>query len=248
VTCRRATRAAKLSAAAASRKETAVKLYFHPASTTSRIVQMFAVDQGIALDYQVVDLLSGEHLTPEFARINPNAMVPVLEDGDFRLTESAAIVRYLADKVDSPAYPKDLQARARVNEMMDWFNANIYKDLGYGLVYPQTFAHHRRPSEATQAGTVQWACDKTKAWLRILDEHLIGPDKPFVCGTQITLADYMGAEMLVLGETLIGCDYSAYPNVSRWLRHMKARPGWNKVHEAIDGFGASLKGQKFVAV
>jgi len=65
-----------------------MRLYYHPASTTSRIVQLFAVDQGIDLEYQVVDLFTGEHLKPEFARINPNCLVPVLEDGAFRLTES----------------------------------------------------------------------------------------------------------------------------------------------------------------
>ena len=41
-----------------------MKLYYHPASTTSRIVQMFAMDQGIDLDYQVVDLFTGEHYKP----------------------------------------------------------------------------------------------------------------------------------------------------------------------------------------
>ena len=97
---------------------------------------MFAVDQGIDLDYQVVDLFTGEHLKPEYAKINPNCMVPVLEDGDFRLTECSAILKYLADKAGSPAYPKDLKERARVNEMMDWFNSNIYKDFGYGVDLP----------------------------------------------------------------------------------------------------------------
>ena len=107
-----------------------MKLYFHPASSTSRMVQMFAVDQGIDLDYQVVDLFTGAHLKPEFSAINPSRMVPVLEDGDFRLTESSAILKYLADKVGSHAYPKDLKARARVHEMMDWLNSNLYKDFG----------------------------------------------------------------------------------------------------------------------
>jgi glutathione S-transferase len=225
-----------------------MKLHFHPASTTSRIVQMFALDQGVALDYQVVDLFSGEHLQPDFARINPNRMVPVLDDGDFRLTESAAILRYLAEKAGSPAYPQELKARARVNERMDWFNSNIYKDLGYGLIYPQTFPHHQRPGDAVQTGTLDWGRDKSRNWLKVLDEHLIGPDNAFVCGAQITLADYMGAEMVVLGEILLGCDYTAYPNVSRWLRNMKARPAWAQVHEAIAGFGASLKGRQFVVV
>jgi glutathione S-transferase len=224
-----------------------MRLYYHPASTTSRIVQLFALDQGIDLDYKLVDLFTGEHLKPDFARINPNCLVPVLEDGDFRLTESSAILKYLADKAGSPAYPKDLKARARVNEMMDWFNANFYKDFAYGLIYPQTFPHHKRPSEEIQSGTLDWGKQKTLAWLKILDESLIGPNKAYLCGDKITLADYMGAEMISLGE-LIRCGYSAYPNIGRWLRNMKALKSWAKVHEAIDGFAASLKDKSFVAI
>ena len=224
-----------------------MKLYYHPASTTSRMVQLFAMDQGIDLEYAVVDLFTGEHLKPDFSRINPNCLVPVLEDGDFRLTESSAILKYLADKAGSPAYPKDLKARARVNEMMDWFNSNLYKDIAYGLIYPQTFPSHKRPSDAVQSGTLEWARQKTQSWLKILDESLIGPNKAFLCGDSITLADYMGAEMIALGA-LIGCDTSAYPNIERWMRNMKALKYWGKVHEAIDGFAASLGGQTFVAV
>lgn len=224
-----------------------MKLYYHPASTTSRIVQQFAVDQGIELEYQVVDLFTGEHRQPEFVGINPSGLVPVLEDGDFRLTESSAIVKYLADKAASPAYPKDLKARARVNEMMDWFNANLYKDLGYGLIYPQTFPHHLRPSAEVQAGTLDWGRKKAESWLKILDESLIGPDKAYLCGDQITLADYLGAEMITAGE-LVHCSYAAYPNIRRWLGNMKALPSWRKVHETIDGFAASLKDKSFVTI
>jgi glutathione S-transferase len=224
-----------------------VKLYYHPASTTSRIVQLFALDQGIALDYQVVDLFTGEHLKPEYAKINPNCLVPVLEDGDFRLTESSAILKYLADKAGSPAYPKDPKARAKVHEMMDWFNSNIYKDFAYGVIYPQTFPHHKRPSDAVQAGTLEWGKQKTQGWLKILDQNLIGPGKRYLCGDQITLADYMGAEMIALGG-LVRCNYAAYPNVGRWLGNMKALKSWAKVHEVIDGFAASLKDKSFVAI
>ncbi len=223
-----------------------MKLYYHPASTTSRIVQLFALDQGIDLDYELVDLFTGAHMTPEFAKINPNQLVPVLEDGDFRLTESAAIVRYLADKAGSNAYPKDLKQRARVNEMMDWFNSNSYKDFAYGLIYPQAFPSHKRPGDDVQAGTLAWGKQKTEGWLKILDQQLLG-NKKFLCGDSITLADYMGAEMIALGG-LIGCQYSAYPNVERWLGTMRGLKPWAKVHEAIDGFAASIKGQAFVAI
>jgi glutathione S-transferase len=224
-----------------------MRLYYHPASTTSRMVTQFAMDQGVELEYKAVDLFTGEQLKPEFAKINPNCLVPVLEDGDFRLTESSAILKYLADKANSAAYPKDLRARARVNEMMDWFNANLYKDFGYGLVYPQLFPHHQRPNPQVQAGTLEWGKQRSQAWLKILDQSLIGPKKAYLCGDQVTLADYLGAEMIVLGG-LIRCNYSAYPNIERWMRNMRSLRSWPKVHEVIDGFAASLKDKSFVAL
>jgi len=224
-----------------------MKLYCHPASTTSRMIMQFAADQGIELEYKIIDIFAGEHYKPEFTAINPNNMVPVLEDGDFRLTESSAILKYIADKVNSPSYPKDLKARARVNEMMDWFNANLYKDLGYGVVYSQAFPHHKRPSEEIQSGTIAWGKQKSQVWLKILDQHLIGPKKAYLCGDKITIADYFGIEMIAVGS-LIRCDYSAYPNVQRWVHNMKALKTWPKVHEAIDGFAASMKDKQFVAI
>ena len=105
-----------------------------PVSTTSRPVVHFAADNNIALDYQVVDLFTGEHMGEAYAKLNPNKMVPMLEDGDFRLTESSAILKYIADKVNSPSYPKDLKKRAKINAMMDWFNTGLY--WAYGIDGP----------------------------------------------------------------------------------------------------------------
>ena len=122
-----------------------MKLYMHPVSTTSRPVMMFIAENGIDVDMQTVDLMSGEHMNAAYAAINPNQLVPVLEDGDFRLTESSAILKYLADSIDSPAYPKDLKQRARVNASMDWFNTDFYREFGYGLIYPPALSPSQTP-------------------------------------------------------------------------------------------------------
>ena len=224
-----------------------MKLYYHPASTTSLIVLMFAAEEGIALDLQVVDLMTGEQRKPEYRAINPNCLVPMLDDDGFRLTESGAILRYLANKTGSAAYPRDLKDRARVDEMMEWFYSNFYKDLGYGLIYPQLFPHHRRPSDEAQAGTVTWGKQKAEHWLGILDQDMIGPNRRFLCGDQVSLADYVGAEMLALGD-LVQCTYQAYPNVRRWMANMKALEHWAKVHEVSAGFAASLKDKQFANI
>ncbi len=218
-----------------------MKLYFHPASTTSRPIMLFAAENRIALEEQIVDLFSGEHYKAPFESVNPNHLVPVLEDGDFRLTESSAILKYLADKSNSAQYPKDLQQRARVNERMDWINTQLCRDFAYGLVYPQIFPGHKRPSTEAQDATLAWGKERAQGWLKVLNDNILGANNNYLCGNAITIADYYGASFVALGE-LIGSDYSAYPNVKRWLARLKQLPSWKRVNEVIDGFGASLKG------
>ena len=133
-----------------------MKLYMHPVSTACRPVILFATENKIPLEHELVDILTGAHHQDPYRTINPNRLIPMLEDGDFRLTESSAILKYLADKIGSPAYPKDLKERARVNELMDWVNVNFYRDFGYGLVYPQLFPHHKRRSDEAHAGAIEW--------------------------------------------------------------------------------------------
>jgi len=221
-----------------------MKLYMHPVSMTSRPVRLFIAESGIDVEEQLVDLMTGEHHQEPFISINPNRLVPVLEDGDLRLTESSSILKYLADKIDSPAYPKDLKQRAKVNEMMDWFNTNFYRDYGYGWIYPQIFPHHHRPGDEAQNATIAWGKERAKGWLQILNDHWIGPDKAYLCGDRITIADYFGVALLTLGE-IVRVDFSAYPNVARWLGNMKQLNSWPQINEILYGFAESVKDQPF---
>lgn len=91
-----------------------MKLYYHPASTTCRPIMLLAAAEKLDLDYQLVDLFSGENYQPAFTSVNPNQAVPFLVDGDFQLAESSAILKYLAEQAKAPSYPADPRARARV--------------------------------------------------------------------------------------------------------------------------------------
>jgi glutathione S-transferase len=224
-----------------------MKLYYHPASTTSRPIVLFAAENNVPLDMQVVDLFTGEHYQPPFEAINPNHLVPVLEDGAFRLTESSAILKYLADKTGSALYPKDLQQRARVNERMDWFNTQINRDFCYGFVYPQILPTHKRRSDEAHDATMQWGKDRAQGWMKVLNDHILGPGNAYVCGDKITIADYFGSSFVALGE-LTGSDFSAFPNVKKWLDRMKSLKNWKQVNQVIEGYGASLKDQPMVAL
>jgi glutathione S-transferase len=233
--------------ASRANSEDAMKLYMHPVSMTSRPVRLFIAENKIPVEEVLVDVMTGEHLKPAYAALNPNCLIPMIEDGDLRLTESSAILKYLADKIGSPAYPKDLKQRAKVNEIMDWINTNFYRDWGYNLCYPQLFPHLKRRSDEAQAATIEMGQQNAKRWLQILNDHWIGPNKPYLCGNEVTIADYFGAGIVTLGE-VIRVNFSAYPNVQRWLANMKKLPNWGKVNEAFYGLVDAVKAQPFHAI
>ena len=82
-------------------------------------------------------------------------------------------------------------------------------------------------------------------WLQLLDDHWIGPQRQYLCGDEITIADYFGACLVSIGD-LIGCNLAAYPNVQRWLSNMNELKNWGKVNETFTGFAAGNRGKEFV--
>ncbi len=224
-----------------------MKLYMHPASTTSRPIMLFAAEEGIVLEQQVVDLMTGANMKPDFLAINPNGLVPVLEDGSFVLTESSAILKYLAEKSGSATYPKDLHARARVNEAMDWFNTNFYRAFGYGLCYSQILDSYKLPDAAAQTFALEVAMKRACHNFRILNDHMLGNGKSYICGDTITLADYFASGLLSLGE-VTGCTFADYPNVVRWYGRMKNLPHWQAANAGVFAWADFVRGPAYVTL
>ena len=81
----------------------------------------------------------------------------------------------------------------------------------------------------------------------MLDQSLLGASNPYLCGAQITIADYFASAFVSLAEA-IGSDLSGYPNVRAWLGRMKALPNWGAVNQAIDGYVATLDRTAMVPV
>lgn len=216
-----------------------LRLHYDPASTTCRPIILFATENAIPLDYQLVDLFSDENRSDWYTRLNANQAVPVLQHDDFVLTESSAILKYLADMTDSPAYPKDLRERARVNEVMDFFNTYMMRDYVYGLVYARVLNHFRLPAPAHQQ-YIALHEPRAQRRLKALDTW-IGA-KPFICGDSITIADYFGSGIVSAGE-LIGYDLRPWTNVTRWLNTMKTLPSWDEVHAGFYGWRSAVEAQ-----
>jgi len=208
---------------------------------------LLCAEHGISIDPVVVDLMTGQHHQEPFITLNPGKRVPVLEDGAFVLTEGSAILKYLAALHAPDVYPEDPKKRARINSRMDWFNTGFYMDFGYNFVYPQVLPHVQHEDATVQAATIARGLEQSKEWLRLLDSVVLGENNSYVCGDDLSIADYLGASYLTLGF-LIGVDFGDYPNICRWLAKMKALPSWRGVHEAFGGWTASMEGRSFTTL
>lgn len=216
-----------------------MKLYYDPASTVCRGIMLFVAEHRIELELEYINLFAEQQMDPSFGLVNPNRTVPVLIDGDLCLTESSAILKYLADVVGSASYPSNLRERARINAAMDWFNTGFYHAFGYTQVYSRMMPDkYGLSEEAAQAEYEAKGLQHARRRLDVLDKHMIG-DNAFVCGPKITLADYFGLPILTLGE-VVGFDLSPWPNIRRWAETMKSRPAWGPVDIAFQGMKAAI--------
>ncbi|HVY19996.1 MAG TPA: glutathione S-transferase family protein [Bauldia sp.] len=224
-----------------------MKLYVLLVSNTSRPIRALISENKLPIEEVALDFAKGEHASEPYISLNPNGLVPTLVDDDFVLTESSAIMKYLADKFSLGLYPKDLKTRAKVNELMDWFNTGFYRDYAYNVVYPQIYPHHRRQNEEAQARTIEWGKTQTRKWLTVLNEHWLGEERRYLVGDQLTIADIFGYALITCG--IVTRDrFNGYPNIERWMKEVGTLGSWPKVNEALVGFRDYVKDQQFVNV
>jgi glutathione S-transferase len=138
----------------------------------------------LGLEYEREDWGRGFRPTeePEFRRINPVGVVPVIDDGNFRLRESHTIVRYLATKHGrADLYPEDIKTRATTEAWMDWAAtefANGMRPVFHGLIV-------KNPAfiDRVEAGIKEWS-----GQMQVLDAHLSSAG-PYVMGAPFTVGD-----------------------------------------------------------
>jgi glutathione S-transferase len=222
-----------------------MKLYLDPVATTSRAVLALCHHAQLDAAIEPVRLMQGEHHQPPLSRLNPNRLVPVLDDAGFVLTEASAILRYLARRAGSRLYPEPLREAARVDELMAWFESNFYRDFGYQYIYPQLMPHHRRSSDEATQGTIHWGRDQSLRWLAVLDGHFLAHGNPYLLGDALSIADFFGGSILSLGQ-LVGCRFDDFPNVARWQSALERLESWRLANADYRRFAESLAGMPFV--
>ncbi|KAH8388423.1 hypothetical protein KR093_005983 [Drosophila rubida] len=197
--------------------------YYAPPSAPCRAVIMAAKALGIELNKKVLNLMEGEHLKPEFVKLNPQHTVPTIVDNGFTLWESRAILVYLAQKYgkDDSLYPKDLQKQALVNQRL-YFDSGVLMKAFADYYYVQL--RLKQPADPEQY-------KKVEAAFGFLNTFLEG--QLYVAGDKLTIADI---SLLASVSTfdVVGFKVSDYPNVAKWYANaQKVVPGWEENWESL---------------
>lgn len=163
----------------------------------------------------LVDFFKGETRTEAYRNINPMGEVPVLVDGDFKLSQSGVILDYLAEREGRFGGVDKQHER----EILRWLLFDNHKLTSYIA----TLRFLRRFTDQGESDVTRFFEARAKAALQILDTQLA--EKRFITGDGLTIADLSLCGYLYFGEEL-GFPLTVYANVLRWLDEIKAQPGW----------------------
>jgi glutathione S-transferase len=175
--------------------------------------------QELGLEFERIDAGNefGITKTPEYLARNPNALVPLVEDGSFLLWESNVIVRYLCAKHSAgKLYPTDLQHRFDAERWMDWQQTTLNQAGRDAFIQWFRTAPDKRNMELIARSTAA-----TEALMALLDTHL--SRQPFMAGERFGMADIPVACELHRWQALPQ-PRPGRPSLQRWYEAVCARP------------------------
>ncbi len=182
--------------------------------------------QALQIPFERVDagLRYGVVKTPEYMQKNPNSLVPLLEDGDFVLWESNAIVRYLCAKHSlGKMYPENLQQRFDAERWMDWQQTTFNPAGG-----PAFMQYFRTPLDQRNAEVIAKSTAATENVLAMLDAHLA--THAYMAGDALTMADIpIASEIHRWWE--LPQPRPVFVNVERWYAHILKHPASKGVYD-----------------
>jgi len=203
-----------------------MKLYHNPLSPNVRRVRLTAAVLGIELEEKKLDFAKGEHKNPEYLALNPNGAVPTLVDGDFVLTESRAIMQYLASKKpELGLVPRDEAARADVTRWQFW-------DASHFSPHCATLAFERLLKGMLGMGDpdprkIDEALTNFRRFGAVLNKRLDG--RQYVVGSTLTVADLTLASSLMYAKQA-EVPLAEIPNVQTWFSRISDLDAWKKTN------------------
>ncbi|MBD2361374.1 MULTISPECIES: glutathione S-transferase family protein [unclassified Anabaena] len=200
-----------------------MKLYYFPPSPNTRKAHAVALHLELPFDLRFVDIQKGEQHTPEYLQLNPTGRTPVLQDGDFVIWESTAIMQYLASQVPNTLWPDDIKSRAEIVRWQSW-------QLAHWVQGCQSLQYENFVKQLTQQGdpdpeVVERATKIFHKEAAVLNNHLA--DREFLVNNTLTLADFSVASDLtyaVPGRFPL----ENYPHIQAWYARIEQLPAWQK--------------------
>ena len=192
-------------------------------STPNSVKVPIALEE-LDLEYGLhsVNIRTGGQKAPDFVSLNPNGKVPVLVDsgaegGPLTLTESAAILVYLAEKTGR-LLPKSGHSRARVFEQL-FFHAS-----GLGVAFGNAGYFRKLAPEQIPLAIERYG-NEAQRLIGLLDAQLA--NRPFVAGDELSIADIAHFGWLWRRE-FAGISVEGAPHVRRYIADLEARPAFQR--------------------
>jgi glutathione S-transferase len=158
---------------------------------------------------------------PEFLAMNPNGLVPVIDDGGTVVWESHAILRYLAARYGSERFwATDAAERSKADRWLDWARG-LQEDFLNGVFW----GLYRTPEAQRNWPAISRAIARSGEGYAILDRQLEG--RAYVLGDELSLAD-IPAGALLYRYFELQIDRPELPNVQAWYERLKARPAYQR--------------------
>ncbi|XP_041792578.1 glutathione S-transferase theta-2 isoform X2 [Chelmon rostratus] len=167
-----------------------VEVYLDLLSQPCRAIHILLNCNKVPHTVRPVALRKGENRTPDFTKLNPMQKVPVMVDNGFVLTESDAIMKYLATKYDIPEhwYPRQPERRARVDEYTAWHHNNTRPHAAKVFIL-EVLLPAQSGSQVDEVRLTR-ALSELDDTLDKLESMFLGR-QPFLCGDDITVADLL---------------------------------------------------------
>lgn len=201
-----------------------MKLYENALSPNARRPLLVVEHLDLDVERVHVDFMKGDHKKPEYLKLNPNGMVPLLVDGDFVLNESRVIAQYLASKKpESGLWPADERTRFDITRWQFWDAAHFSPQLGT-LAYERMVKPMMGMGEPDE-GKIKEAEERFARFAGVLDQHLAG--RSHLVGSSLTVADLsVGCSLTYV--TPAGMNLDPYPGLKSWLGRIAELDCWTK--------------------
>ena len=189
--------------------------------TSSNVQKVMWAIGDLGLAHERVDIGGpfGKNKEAAYLAMNPNGLVPTLEDGDVMLWESNTIVRYLGARYgEGTLAPADLKTRALASQWMDWQISVVGPAIVgafWGLI--------RTPPEKRDATAIAASQQKTTEAMKIFDANL--SKRAYAAGDNFSMGDIPVGIMVYRFRQLVP-DRPALLNLERWYGQIEKRPGF----------------------